>query len=75
MRIGLAKLNAPRPSTAAFGNWAILQAVQLCSDRAAGIVVECKTLLGQGTKSAVALPAKKADGAKEKSAQWDLLRR
>ena len=74
MRIGLAKLDAPRPSTAAFGNWAILQAVQICSDRAAGVTVECKTLLGQGMKSAVALPAKKADGAKEKKMQWNLLR-
>lgn len=75
MRIGLAKLNALRPSTAAFGNWAVIQSVaNLTRAAPMNVNVEAKTLLGRGPKSAVALPAKKTDGVKQKTAQWDLLR-
>jgi hypothetical protein len=74
---GLAKLNSERPSTAAVGNWGILEVMQRLSEgHGLGSQLAGRLFMGRKktVKSKVDVPLSRKDGPEEVRAQWEALR-
>lgn len=76
-RSGLAKLTSDRPSTAAIGNWGILDVTQRLSEaHGLGSQVTARLFMGRKktAKSKLDVPLSRKDGPEEVRAQWEALR-
>jgi len=77
---GLRRLSAERPSTAAIGNWGVLQGVARLADThsspCVGAGVTCKLFMGKKLvgKAKLPVPLSRRDGDDEVSQQWSSLR-
>ena len=76
-KAGLAKLNQERPSTAAVGNWGIIDATKRLSESyALGSYVTTRLFMGKKktTKSKIDVPLSRKDTEEIIQSQWDSLR-
>jgi hypothetical protein len=76
-KAGLAKLNAERPSTAAVGNWGILDVTQRLSEgHGLGSQVSARLFMGKKKtpKSKIEVPLSRKDSEEIVRSQWDALR-
>lgn len=76
-KAGLVKLNNERPSTAAVGNWGILEVTQRLSELYnLGSYVSARLFMGKKktVKSKIDVPLSKKDTEQVIRGQWDTLR-
>lgn len=72
---GLAKLNQEKPSTAAIGNWGILQATRKLSEyHSLGTSIEATLFMGKSKSVKLEHVLSKADSDGAIAAHWDYLR-
>ena len=76
-KAGLVKLRADKPSTAAIGNWGIMDAVKEISEKNSfGTSITAQLFMGKkrSSKSKVDYPLSRKDSDEAISTQWDALR-
>lgn len=74
---GLAKLRASKPSTAAIGNWAVIQGVQRLSEWISfGTLISCRLFMGKRSnpKQKLDVSLSKRDSEEVIKSQWDMLK-
>lgn len=74
---GIVKLNSEKPSTAAIGNWGIVDGVhRLSEQKLNGTYVKARLFMGKKktSKSKIDVPLSKKDSEDTIQAQWDALR-
>lgn len=76
-KAGLKKLNADKPTTAPIGNWGILEAVTILSERGGlGTYIQARLFMGKrrSIKTKVDVSLSRKDSAAMIQSQWDALR-
>lgn len=75
---GLVKLSAEHPSTAAIGNWGIIEAVKgLAEDRNFGTCISARLFMGKkktAKSKLIEVPISRKDTDEQISRQWDEMR-